>query len=87
MQPPADLLEAIEVCGVAGVVDNGPARCLDYIAAKAAVRIVEEPRSPMARWRVSDADARGRVRQVERLPPAERENLPEAEPADNVFHA
>src|SRR5690349_5192098 len=59
---------------------------MDDIAAKAAMRVVEEARSPMPGGCMSDTDASGCVVQVERFPPVEREDTAEAEVADDVFN-
>ena len=52
--PLADLLEAVEIGGVAAVKNRAPFR-LDDEAAEAAMRIVQHPRAPMMAGRERNA--------------------------------
>ena len=53
VKPLADLLEALEISGVAAVKNRAPVR-LDDESAEAAMRIVQHPRAPMMARRERD---------------------------------
>ena len=78
-EPASDLAKAGEISGVSGVV-NGVLAAAQHVAAVAAVRILEDARSPMPR---------GHVRDVERavaigVPPLQFDNFFEAQIGDQV---
>src|SRR5439155_6548654 len=79
LKPPSNFLEALEVGGIARVVNRIAAGC-DYVAAISAVNIVEHPRSPVLRRGMGD----GKIRMLPALPPVKFTNLPVTQIIDHI---
>lgn len=78
----ANLGEAVEVCGVAGVID-GVVVGSDDVASEAAVGVVEHARSPVATGSHGNAEAGD----VEALPPLHGVAAAETKVGDEIFNA
>src|SRR6516164_8756872 len=80
-QAPSDFTKAGEIGRVPGVIDRVPS-CAQNVAPVTAMRVLDDARSPVTRWYMSDLE----ILQLYAAPPVEFHHFPETQVRYQIKH-